>query len=79
MRAFYFASLAQLAARGLITVAKFKSNRDYERELQRRGHSLPELLASFGDNVSVFDRTWYRQGTRWTSIWSRDSLRTWKG
>jgi hypothetical protein len=59
LRAFYFASLAQLAARGLITVAKFKSNRDYERELRRRGHSFPALLATFGDNVSVFDRTWY--------------------
>ena len=59
LRAFYFASLAHLAARGLITVAKFKSNREYERELRRRGHSLPELLVTFGDNVLVFDRTWY--------------------
>ncbi len=59
LRAFYFASLAHLAARGLITVAKFKSNREYERELRRRGHSLPDLLATFGDNVLVFDRTWY--------------------
>ena len=59
LRAFYFASLAHLAARSLITVAKFKSNREYERELRRRGHSLPALLATFGDNVLVFDRTWY--------------------
>jgi len=59
LRAFYFASLAHLAARGLITVAKFKSNRDYERELRRRGHSLPDVLSSFGQNVVVFDRSWY--------------------
>ena len=59
LRAFYFASLAHLAARSLITIAKFKSNRDYERELGRRGHSLPELLSSFGENVVVFDRSWY--------------------
>ena len=59
LRAFYFASLAHLAARGLITVAKFKSNRDYERELRRRGHALPDLLVTFGDNVLVFDRSWY--------------------
>jgi hypothetical protein len=59
MRAFYLASLAHLAARNLISLAKFKSNRDYERELRRRGHSFPEVLALFGDNVSVFDRTWY--------------------
>lgn len=59
LRAFYFASLAHLAARSLITIAKFKSNRDYERELGRRGHALPELVSSFGANVQVFDRSWY--------------------
>jgi hypothetical protein len=59
LRAFYLASLAHLAARNLISLAKFKSNRDYERELGRRGHSFPELLALFGDNVSVFERIWY--------------------
>jgi hypothetical protein len=59
MRAFYLASLAHLAERNLITLARFKSNRDYLRELDRRGHSLPEMLARFADNVSVFDRTWY--------------------
>jgi len=59
LRAFYLASLAHLAGRNLITLAKFKSNRDYECELRRRGHSFPELLAVFGDNVSVFDRIWY--------------------
>jgi hypothetical protein len=59
LRAFYFASLAQLAARNLLTIAKFKSNRDYERELGRRGHALPDLLPLFCENVSVFDRSWY--------------------
>ena len=59
LRALYLASLAHLAERNFITIAKFKSNRDYERELLRRGHSFPELLATFGQNVSVFDRSWY--------------------
>ena len=59
VRAFYLSSLAHLAERNLITLARFKSNRDYERELQRRGHSFPELLGLFGDNVSVFDGIWY--------------------
>src|SRR5439155_1506172 len=36
LRAFYLASLAHLAQRDLIRVAKFKSNRDYEQELRRR-------------------------------------------
>ncbi len=59
LRAFYLASLAHLAERNLISLAKFKSNRDYERELQRRGHSFPNLLSVFGENISVFDRIWY--------------------
>jgi hypothetical protein len=59
MRAFYLASLAHLAGRNLISIAGFKSNRDYERELRRRAHSLPDLLNLFGDNISQFERTWY--------------------
>ena len=59
LRAFYFASLAHLAERNLISLAKFKSNRDYERELGRRGHAFPALLALFGENVLMIDRTWY--------------------
>ena len=59
LRAFYLANLAHLASRRLISLAKFKSNRDYERELRRRGHSFPGLLSMFGDNVLVFDRIWY--------------------
>lgn len=59
LRAFYLASLAQLAARNLIQLARFKSNKDYERELQRRAHALPGLLAVFGENLSMFDRIWY--------------------
>ena len=34
-------------------------NRDYEGELRRRGHSFPELLSMFGENVAVFDCIWY--------------------
>ena len=59
MRAFYFSSLAHLAARNLVNIAKFKSNRDYERELVRRSHALPGLTSTFSENVSVFDRVWY--------------------
>jgi len=59
LRAFYLATLAHLAERNLISLARFKSNRDYERELRRRGHSFPDLLALFGENVLVFDRIWY--------------------
>jgi hypothetical protein len=59
MRAFYLSSLAHLAGRNLVSIAKFKSNRDYERELLRRSHALPVLSKTFSDNVVVFDRVWY--------------------
>ena len=59
MRAFYLASLAHLSERNLISLARFKSNRDYERELGRRGHAFPGLLDVFGENVAVFERIWY--------------------
>jgi hypothetical protein len=59
MRAFYLASLANLAQRHLIGIASFKSNREYENELRRRAHSLPELLPAFGRNVAIFERVWY--------------------
>ena len=59
LRALYLASLAALAGRNLITLAKFKSNRDYERELLRRSHALQEVPRVFAENVSVFERAWY--------------------
>ncbi len=59
MRAFYLASLAHLAQRNLISIARFKSNRDYERELRRRAHSFPDLLSVFDSNLSIFERIWY--------------------
>jgi hypothetical protein len=59
LRAFYLASLAHLAERGLIALARFKTNCDYERELERRAHALPEVLGPFRQNVLEFDRVWY--------------------
>jgi hypothetical protein len=59
LRAYYLASLAQLADRNLISIARYKSNRDYERELVRRAHALPQLTGLFSENVSTFDRVWY--------------------
>ena len=59
LRAFYLASLAHLAERNLVSLARFKSNRDYLRELERRAHAFPTLQNLFGENVSAFDRVWY--------------------
>lgn len=59
MRAFYFASLAHLAERNLIGIARFKSNREYENELRRRAHAIPSLLPVFDENLSAFEKIWY--------------------
>lgn len=59
IRAFYLASLAHLAARNLIRIAQFKTNRDYVGELQRRAHALPGLVPLFGENLTTFERIWY--------------------
>jgi hypothetical protein len=61
LRAFYLAALAHLAERNLITLAKYKSNRDYERELLRRGHALAEVPGLFSQSVLAFERVWYGQ------------------
>jgi hypothetical protein len=59
MRAFYLAGLAHLATRNLISIARFKSNREYERELRRRAHAIPNLPTQFGETISNFERVWY--------------------
>ncbi|MGQ9592827.1 MAG: DUF4129 domain-containing protein [Planctomycetota bacterium] len=59
LRAFYLSSLAHLAARELIAPERYKSNRDYERELERRACSAPRLVALFRAIVSIFEPVWY--------------------
>ena len=63
LRALYLASLAHLARRELIRLARFKSNRDYERELRRRARPLPVLVETFGDCVGRFEQVWYGSHT----------------
>ncbi|MFH1091234.1 MAG: DUF4129 domain-containing protein [Pseudomonadota bacterium] len=59
LRAFYLATLSRLAERELITIAKYKSNRDYEQELTRRARDREDLLRVFSQNRGLFDRAWY--------------------
>jgi hypothetical protein len=59
IRAFYLAILADLAAHELITIEKFKSNREYEIELRRRAHQKEGLLKAFAKSREVFERVWY--------------------
>jgi hypothetical protein len=59
LRASYLAGLAHLGHRELIRLAKYKSNRDYDRELRRRARANPDLLTAFDDNLDAFERAWY--------------------
>ena len=58
LRAFYLANLSWLGRRELLTIAPFKSNRDYWRELRRRARS-EALQQAFSSNMTAFERGWY--------------------
>ncbi|MEO5961636.1 MAG: hypothetical protein ABIR80_21190, partial [Opitutaceae bacterium] len=58
-RALYLATLARLAAEGLVSLAKFKTNLDYERELRRRALSRADLIARFARRRREFEDVWY--------------------
>lgn len=59
LRAFYLAILAGLAEHELITIEKFKSNREYEMELHRRAHRKKTLLSAFSKSREIFECVWY--------------------
>jgi hypothetical protein len=59
LRALYLATLAHLAGREMVSIARFKSNHDYKSEVNRRARGSPELVRAFAANVSSIDRAWY--------------------
>jgi hypothetical protein len=59
LRALYLGSLAHLARQGIVTIAKYKSNHDYEKELKRRAAESSELISAFSDNITTFESIWY--------------------
>lgn len=59
LRALYLATLARLAAEGLVSLAKFKTNLDYEREVRRRALSRSEVVARFATRRREFEDVWY--------------------
>jgi hypothetical protein len=61
LRALFLAGLAHLGRQGVITVAKFKSNRDYVLELRRRAADRPTLQGAFHRTVTIVERVWYGQ------------------
>jgi hypothetical protein len=59
LRALYLATLARLAAEGLLSLAKFKTNLDYEREAGRRAMGRGEIVARFAARRAAFEAVWY--------------------
>ena len=59
LRAFYLSVLAGLGERGLLAIARHKSNRDYLLELRRRARDRDEMQGAFARNVGRFERVWY--------------------
>ena len=43
----------------MITIADFKSNREYELELYRRARAMPDLKAAFSQSLQWFEKVWY--------------------
>ena len=58
-RALFLAILSYLAAHRFITVERWKSNTDYEKELGRKAKRLSELPALFAQSRLGFERCWY--------------------
>jgi len=59
LRAAFLASLAALAEKGFVQVARFKSNRDYRDELARRAHAEPAVFDLFAQSTGLYERVWY--------------------
>ena len=59
LRAFYLSVLAGLGERGLLAIARHKSNRDYLLELRRCARDRAGVPGAFARNVGRFERVWY--------------------
>jgi hypothetical protein len=59
LRALYLAVLAHLGERQIISIARHKSNLEYQRELRRRRPAQADLIRAFAETVGSFERAWY--------------------
>jgi hypothetical protein len=59
LRALYLGTLANLGSRGLVSLARAKTNLDYERELARRAAGRTDVVASFRERRLSFECVWY--------------------
>jgi len=58
-RALFLAILSYLASNRFITLERWKTNTDYEKELERKAKHLSELPALFARSRLGFERCWY--------------------
>jgi hypothetical protein len=58
-RALFLAILSYLASHRFITIERWKTNADYEKELGRKVKHLSELSALFTQSRLGFERCWY--------------------
>lgn len=59
LRAFYIGIIALLGEHRILTIKRYKSNRDYEKELKRRMHQFPEIIDIFLSMTEFFEKIWY--------------------
>ena len=59
IRALYLAGLSMLAEHGMVTLARAKSNIEYEREATRRLRGSATAAGDFRWSVSAFERSWF--------------------
>jgi hypothetical protein len=71
LRAMFLGMLARLAREGWIVPHPGKSNRDYQRELARRGPAEEPLLRAVQDNVLLFEGAWYGEHAAEDALFSR--------
>ena len=59
IRALFLATLANLGEEGVIKIARFKSNRDYRKELELKVRKRAALRRAFDENTTWFEEAWY--------------------
>lgn len=59
VRAVFFAELCLLADERLLTLARFKTNREYLNELKRRAHSSKSIIDEFDSSRRIYERAWF--------------------
>ncbi len=59
LRALFLGVLSHLGDHDRVTIARYKSNRDYLNELARRAHAEQELYERFARCAAVFEQVWY--------------------